>query len=608
MPTGYAGEGRVWSPREQKWVKKSKAKSFDYAQLNQKSLGLLMSFFRWFPDMFFDCIQSKDAKYNLELIQRVMLRILARYRNVYFTGARGLTKTYVIMLSKTHGGIMFPGKKIRYSAPSQKQSAILASKAFREMGENFPLMKSWWDVRNDRADMFKIVTQGDSEFTMYVPRGDTCSETIAEEMGQEGDDGFDMQEYESKIAPTRRLIRTVNKEVDPFCVQLQSHHIGNACSKTNKAFSTYRAQAYNDMIFGKKRDGFALDIPWEVALLCQIRNIEYFKSQRAAMTPENWLREFCAIYTGSGESPMILDTVLSKSQRLKVMEEEHCGDPNAIYVIAHDVSAIDSFVNAKCADIVLKLTRFKDADRRTVYRKQVVYIDFYPPQKTYTAQARKVKEMWCKYYLRNGIMPYIVVDANGNGDAVAQELIKEDFGTVPLCSIGHIQHREIEKVGAQELIYPLKAGGKGSKDQDSEMVLYAQSEFHHGNVELPTTRVLDGVETYKRFHGIKDSYSDAQIAKPYQRSEVLIQQISNLQVIAGKEKRKSKHIQRDLWSALKYALWFAHILEQKLQKEEYGAKSDWQTEIEKFKLNRSLNKRVVGIAGERQKLLSLRRR
>ena len=80
----------AYDKRRGKWFEKSREKVFDYATLkNEKSAALLISLFRWFPDFFFDVFQSDYAKYKLELPQRMMLRIFARYGTVYITGSRG---------------------------------------------------------------------------------------------------------------------------------------------------------------------------------------------------------------------------------------------------------------------------------------------------------------------------------------------------------------------------------------------------------------------------------------------------------------------------------------------------------------------------------------
>ena len=86
---------------------------------------------------------------------------------------------------------------MRYAAPNQKQAASLAAQAHHEVERNYPILGTIWKIKNDRSDMFRMETNYGSEFGMYSPRGDNSSQTIAEEMAQEGskDDTFDMEKY-----------------------------------------------------------------------------------------------------------------------------------------------------------------------------------------------------------------------------------------------------------------------------------------------------------------------------------------------------------------------------------------------------------------------------
>ncbi len=114
---------------------------------------------------------------------------------------------------------------------------------------------------------------------------------------------------------------------------------------------------------------------------------------------------------------------------------------------------------------------------------------------------------------------------------------------------------------------------------------YIKGEVKDWNVELLTGSLLDGLEAYKRKHGIKTEKSNASIILPYKKSEELCVQIANLKTkVSGlslKEERKSKAIQRDIWSALKYALRMAQILEGEKVKKKYKKKSSWSDTLEK---------------------------
>lgn len=625
MPTGYAGEGKTFSKREHRWVKKKHTTAFDYDAVNIESAAFLISFFRAYPDYMADIFRSPNAEFKLELPQRLMMRTLARYRDNFTTGCRGATKTFCLLLFALINGILYPGEIMRYCAPNQKQAAALATQAFHQIEKDYPDLANQWQIRNDRSDMFRITTRYGSEFTMYAPRGSNSSLCIGEEIGAEGADGFDMDTFEKDILPTVRIIRKVNQKKDPTHINLKHLYISNASSKQNRAYSVHRYNALKAMLFGGRHEGFVLDLPWEPIVLCGIRDIDYIKDQRTKLSTEDFLREMCARYTGSNENPIVTDEILSRSRKIMAMEDSHCGNNEVIYIVSHDVSYEDGARNAKCADVVLKLTKFKSEEKRDKYRKQVVYADSYPPPKTSYLQAQKLKALWLKYCKNGAQTTYLVVDAQAYGREVVEELMKPSKDGAPnLCCYKHMKYTELEQPNALPVIYPLKAGTKGTADEEGSMLSYAQVEFQQGNIELLTGTIADGIEQYKRQHNIKDSLGEARIAAPYRKTDELCQQIQNLVLKTSgttlKEDRKSKSIQRDIWSALKYALRMTALLEQALVKTNYRAKSDWDEyfapyENEDAPWDRSYNGVQTVVSGirtaanaERSKLIGLRRR
>ena len=594
-----------------KWREKSREKAFDYGTIkNAKAAALLISLFRWYPDFFFDVFQSEYAKYKIELPQRIMLRVFARYGTVYITGCRGLTKTYCVMLSKEHDGIFFPGEVIRYCAPQAKQSVVLASTAFKESLRNFPILGQMWNINNDRQDYFKITTDYGSQFTMYAPRGDNSSSLVGEELGQEGSDkGFDMKTFETEIHPTCRLGRKINGVDDRCHINLKEAYIANACSRTNKAYSTYRNNALRSMIHGEKYEGYAIDIPWQCALLSNIRSVEYYKKEKRALSAETWMREMEVRYIGAEENPMIPDDVLTQSRRLRVMEDQHCGDNDCIYIVSHDVSYKDSRKNAKCADVVVKLTKYPQYNKREKYRKQVVFVDNYAPPSTDYGQAEKLKKLWYSFCKNGAQTTYLVVDAQAYGTSVVEELMKPSADGMPtLCCVDH-EFAEIEQKGSLPVIYPLKAENRGTKNNEGDMIRYAQNAFEKGEVELLIGNAYEGVEAYKQLNGIKDIFYDGRIRMPYLQTDLLCQQINNLKTeVSGmtlKERRASKAVQRDIWSALKYALRYCEILERELVRDTYKSANEW-TQLAEGAYRKTMQEKASGAVSQRARLLQLR--
>ena len=612
MPS-YGGQGKTFLKSIGKWVTAKKERVYDYDAMTpeqMRSAALIISFFRWYPDYFYDLIRDKGAKYRLELVQRILLRIFARYQNVYCTGTRGLTKTYGLMLSKGHQGIFFPGEIVRYVAPAQKQSALLAASAFKTMCDNYPLMGAWWNKNNDQLGMFRISTDYGSEFTMYAPKGDTCSALVGEELAQTG---FDFENFSEIVTKTKRLERMVHGLPDRThqVINLQEIYISNASSRQNDAYKVYRKAALDAMLHGKEYDGYCVDISWVTALLCGIRSVTYYKMERQKSTNETWLREMCSEYTGTDENPLIDDKTLYAARKNPVAELKHSGDLDAIYIVAHDVSYAEGKINAQCADIVFKLTRYKNASRRDKFRVRQVFADAYPPPPTDYFQAQRIRDLWKRYSITGGQPTYIVVDAAAYGTGVIEELMKPPTDGLPaLCCRNH-KFKEIEQAGALPVIYPLKAGSRGTADEDGEMIKFAQAEFEQGYVELLISNALEGVENFKKQHGIKDTRNDAAIVLPYKKTDELCRQIGNLTAkVSGltfKEARRSKHIQRDLWSATKYGLRMVNILEDELKKEKYGQKSSWADIIE----SGALPTANIGMAnpymGDRARLLAMRK-
>ncbi len=585
--------GKVWSPGVG-WVAKRPTKERDYTEYAESdSWAFLISVFRWYPDVLLDILRSPDAKYkNEELIQRVMMRAFARYQFVDITGCRSLTKTNTKMKQKLVENIVWPGTKSSYYGPSYKQQAELAKTAYHDIDEDYPGLTKHYVVESESKDSFALSTQFGSTFTINAIRGKNIHDVTAEEYAQEEDPAFDFDEYTTVVLYAVRLLHMVRGERDQTFVPYKQHSITSAGRKQNHSYET-RCNHMRAMVRGQS--AFVMDVPWQVIVLSQMRPYDWAMQRRAESTPDKWMREMESRYTGTDENPIVRDEVLTTSRCLMVMEEHHCcKDPDCklkptdvIYVIGYDVSYEDSKKNAKCACVVLKLTKQKEFLKRDKYLKQVVYVDDWPPPSTGLAQARRLKQLWYRYCVDGGEATYIAIDGWQYGKSVIEGLMMDlGDGLDPLCIVNHDCYTELEKQNALPIIYPIKAGGTGVTDPDSEMIRNAEIQFENNNVQLLTANRNEGVEAYKRYHRIKDDYLDATIDKPYRKTRELVGQIQNLKKVpsgAGSaEKRISKSIQRDSWSALKYALRFA----QKLERQNLAvsrATSDWDKVLEKYK-------------------------
>lgn len=582
----------VWTGADTGWQKKVSQKAASYDNLGE-GFPYLIALFRWFPDFLLDLFHDENADYDLSFIQRIFLRINANNEYSDITACRGATKSYCRQAGGYVDGLMWPGETTAVVGPSLKQTAKIASDIHKQVDNNYPALTALYTVESDGQDRFVVSTSYGSRISIDNKRGATVSRATAEETAQEEKPPFDADTYKEVVIPAVRGEYKVNGRRSPAYIYFKQQSITSAGRRQQYAYET-RHNHRHMMVRGES--AYIIDVPFDVILLNQMRPVSWAENIRNELTPAQWLREMESVYSGSDKNPIIRDEVLNESRNLLLMEEHHCckdrdnklKPEDVIYIVAYDVSYRDAKANAKCACAVLKCTKQDDYYHRDKYLKQLVWLEDWSPAETPTpiAQAQRLRKVWNRFCV-DGSQTYIVLDAWQYGDGVLTSLMDQPVGGgVPLCTYKHVYYTELELEGAIPVIYPIKAGGVGTTDPDSDMVLNAELQFEHSNVQLLTGNMNEGVEAYKKYHRIKDDGMNYKIAAPYKKTNELIGQIQNLREEpsgAGiKERRISQHIQRDSWSALKYALRFAQILE-RANLQQKPQQSDWAKLLAKFK-------------------------
>ena len=558
--------------------------------------SLLIAFMRAYPDFLIDLCRGVNADYPDEtLIQRIIMRVKARYRHVCITGCRGLTKTSTTFKEEMCEMALYPGIRASYYGPTLKQMSKIGSLTYHQLEHDYPVLAKSFLVKAESVDRFEIVTRYFSSLAIAAMRGDTIHKVIAEEFAQEptarDSARFDAEKYKSVVLPAVRGQYMINGQPDPAYIRFKKHSITSAGRRQNYAYESRRECM--KLVAPDKYDAFVMDVPYDIVLLLKMRPIEWAEDLKHELSPEEWAREMDSRYTGADENPIVSDETLSESRCLLSMEEHHCCkdadnklDPKDVfYIIGYDVSYEDGSKNAKCACVVVKCTKQTDYFKRDKYMNQVVWVNDWSPT-DFMSQARKLKSVWNRYCVE-GSMAYISIDNWQYGSSVRQSLMMDlQDGLAPLCIYNHEQYTEFELENAIPCIYPIKAGGVGTTDPDAEMIRNAEMLFEHRSVQLLTGMSQSGLEAYKTKHRIKDDTHDYAIVQPYKKTDELVNQIMNLKRVPNTagvaEKRISNAIQRDSWSALKYALRLSQILARK-NLLMARRKSDWDEELKKYK-------------------------
>lgn len=98
----------------------------EYLNQHFQEIGDVFSFFTAYPDIYLDLITPEGDNINLFFYQRIFLRAVMRYTDVYLTAARAFSKSFLTILGLMLQCIFIPGRKVFICAPNKTQGAQIA--------------------------------------------------------------------------------------------------------------------------------------------------------------------------------------------------------------------------------------------------------------------------------------------------------------------------------------------------------------------------------------------------------------------------------------------------------------------------------------------------
>lgn len=101
----------------------------------------IMTLFTAYPDIYLDIIKPVDSNFTLFFYQRITLRAIMRYKEVYVTAPRAFSKSFVTILGEILQCIFIPGTRRFICAPNKNQSAQIAKEKIIEIYDRFPLLR-----------------------------------------------------------------------------------------------------------------------------------------------------------------------------------------------------------------------------------------------------------------------------------------------------------------------------------------------------------------------------------------------------------------------------------------------------------------------------------
>lgn len=108
---------------------------------NFENYGKAINTFLAYPDIFVDLLSPKDSEFSLFFVQRIVLRVMARYRQSYSTFTRAFSKSFLAFLSRYIFTMLTPGHYGFVVSGTKKQAASIAKeKVVLDLWNKFPLL------------------------------------------------------------------------------------------------------------------------------------------------------------------------------------------------------------------------------------------------------------------------------------------------------------------------------------------------------------------------------------------------------------------------------------------------------------------------------------
>ena len=526
----------------------------------------LLAYFRWYPDKFYDIISPKKGGIKLNLYQRVMLRVFARFPNAYFILPRGSAKTHGNIMGEIHEAIFYPNIDTTLTAETKEQGAkILKDKFVNEILRQYPAIK------NELVDGKKGTSFG-KDYAEINFKGGGRIDTLANNQSSKGlrrhklrieeAARLNNELYEDVLQPipkttTRRTAgkSEVNPEENHGGIHFFTTSTFRGCDEHKRVIQMVREMAENKGSFVFSAD---YRLPVQFKLLTQAAVDDAEKNSNYINFAMNYLSE----WVGAAENALIDMQLLLEARKLKYASLEPQKDRD--YIIAVDVAQSQNKDNNKTMFVVLGFDKDKDNTIKKVCLEMII-----SPKsgQTYEAQSLELKRLADIYNPK-----MVVIDAQSYGQALIEALTKPivdpytNRKTDRWCTVQYGTGYDMNNISeGKPLIYALKATSKNQ----TNIITNFQGYFMARKVDL----LCDTNEIDFPKDILKDNKKRNMIEQAHLSTSVLIEEIANLKIIHNsngtlKIEQMTRGVDKDRFSALAYGLYYLNTEEDNFRNEE----------------------------------------
>ena len=557
----------------------NKARREKYLNEIYEIMRKYISMWRMYPDLFIDFVllptQGK-GRFRLFVFQRMMLRAMFRYRYTYWTLTRGSSKSFTVFLGLILKCILFPGVKLFFTAPVKAQAIDIAKQSIDDIFEFLPILKKEIKESTNNKDDFELVLKNSSRLVLFTlgdsTRGQRSHGGAYEEIASKDMEHNRKQDaINSVIVPTMAGNRSTGfgGKIDPNEVSKSQVFLTTATDEDNYGFAVWHTNIANFMAEGKSAFLFGADY----RLGTELGNLdkEFIEEQKEVLPPLTFRREYLSKWSKTSEGRLVSYKQINK---LRVLNKAELGNvaksEGEFYVLSYDVAYTSGADSAESALVVARCKR-----RGKKFMTNVVNIELFEGM-GHREQARMLKQ---KMRLYNASM--LVIDVNGYGHSVAEDLMDPDLDSYPPYSPVNDERgsfKAFETFGAEPKMFVVSTNWKHTP----------ASEIH----DVFVLKTID--EEYRLLQSVSDIYLTSEFRqlsdeekKAFFNTDYLEEQLLNLKKVTKNGKTSVEQIRRstpkDIFSALEYLLFYIRQLE-------VGVRIESNTNTDAFKMIRTVRK------------------
>ena len=392
-------------------VEKSVALSEDWVERNRKNLESMADWWVAYPDLFLDLIKPADSEFDLFFYQRIFLRAVMRYREVYVCACRAFSKTFISILAEFLQCVFIPGTRRFIVAPHKNQAASIAKQKIEEIYQHWPLLKKevvGWELNetpgNFGKDYVSIRFRNGSTFDVVGGDGARGLRRHGGLLDEVRD--ADETEIQEVIIPLMNVSRRLPDDtVNPKEPNQQQIICTSAGVKSSYAYERLIDCLENSII--DPQNSFVFGCDYRVPAMHGLIDANYINKLKSSPSYDEqaFAREYLGIWGGSSEDSWYNFDKLSRYRRLKnpEMRAKFRLGSNQFYLISVDVGRLHD----QSVATIFKVTISKEGR----YVCSVVNIEVLgktPETRPFKVQALDIKKLIDRYNPRE-----VVIDCNG---------------------------------------------------------------------------------------------------------------------------------------------------------------------------------------------------